>query len=73
MGRQACVALACSGETSSLLRRSFTTAFGLAGRLNLAAIASMAAVNLFVAADIIVKAKPHGTPRNQSADGHPTP
>ena len=76
IGRQPSVALACSGEESSLFRRSFMTAFGLAGRLNLAAIARtrrlMAAVNLSVVTDIIVNTKPHRTTRNQSADSHPT-
>jgi hypothetical protein len=45
--------------------------FGLAGRLNLAAIARtrrlMAAVNLSVSADMIVTTKPHRTTRNHSA------
>jgi hypothetical protein len=74
IGRQACVALACSGEASSLFKRSFTTPFGLAGRLNLAAIARtrrlMAAVNLSVSADMI-KTKPLRSTRKQSADRRP--
>jgi hypothetical protein len=76
IGRQACVALACSGEASSLFKRSFTTPFGLARRLNLAAIARtrrlMAAVNLSVSAGMIVTTKPHRTTRNQSANRRPT-